>query len=214
MKITFWKSGIALVVLFVLIVLGKPSESRADFSIYNNLGPNNSYNSTAYGFVGTSMGNNYEWAEEFIPSASGSLSGLNLGMIYDFGNNIVTLSLLSNANGALGNTLWSQTFTNQLGSPGSMFSVSNLNGPMLNTGSSYWLVAGTDSTSAQAWFAGFSGNPASMGVNGSWTYNVPNSPLAMEVMANNVTPTPIPASFVLMGSGLLGLVGLRQRVLA
>jgi hypothetical protein len=73
--------------------------------------------------------------------------------------------MLSNVNRTPGNTLWSQTFTNQLGGSGSLLSVNNLNGPMLNAGSSYWLVAATDLTSLQSWSVNNTGIGSNFAIN-------------------------------------------------
>lgn len=231
MKKTFWKSGIAVVALFVLVLLGKPTESRADFSVYDSLGPANPYSANGYSddlyfgaqpfYAGV--------AQNFVPTVSGSLDGLILGMYLLSGGNSVTLSLLSSIdNSSPGpSVLWSQSF-NQLGSDGSYLSISNLNGPMLKAGTMYWLeatgfVPESSNYGTVGWGSYYSGVTANIyawdtapnyGPNGNWFFygNLPL--LSMEVLESGVAPTPIPASFVLVGSGLLGLLGVRQRLLA
>jgi hypothetical protein len=135
-------------------------------------------------------------------------------MWHSTGNNNVTLSLFSGS--LYGTALWSQTFINPLGDYGSALSINNLNGPMLNAGSSYWLSAASDSTSEQVWDQNNTGAVSSVAVDdygeGYYVYN-PDVTLAMLVEANDVTPTPIPATLPLFGSGLVGLVGLRKRLL-
>ena len=208
-----------LLFLFVAVLgLMIPATSRAYYTVvYNNFGHNDSYSSggIALGLNGQSV------ADRFTSSSSGTLYGLALGAVYGSGNNIITLSLLSYNAGKLGSTLWSETFTNQLGSPGSVLNVDNLGGPMLSIGSSYWLLASTDSTSWQAW--GYANT--NMGGELAVVYNNGNptmyenyltgstSILAMSVTVGNASPSPIPSTVWLFGSGLAGLFGLKRKYL-
>ena len=122
---------------------------------------------------------------------------------------------MSDSNGQIGSsTLWSQTFTNQVAGWGSVTNLSNINGPLLSTGTTYWLVASTTGSNYLSWMDDVSGIKGNKGFNasynGGWAYYNNADEYAMEVRVSP-TSTPIPAAAWLLGSGLLGLVAIRRR---
>lgn len=116
-----------LITLIMLLLWSQFIQSASAVVIaFNNLGPGDSY---SYGgnWIGRLNGYNYVVGTEFIPTTSGSLDELWLGMFHEEGLNEVTLALLSDHSGNPGSTLWQQTFDNQLGSssPLDTFRLSN-----------------------------------------------------------------------------------------
>ena len=212
------KNGLLFLLLILLAFpLMIPAAAGADYATaYNDFGMNNSY-----GFTGPEFGsfspNQYQVAAMFTSSSSGALYGLALAAQYLSGNNVITLSLLSDNGATLGSTLWSETFTNQLGpmkptGNGQVLDVNNLGGPVLSAGSTYWLLVSTDSTSQVVWWedsTNMTSNYAQIR-NGVPSYFYSTNNLAMSVTVDT-TAAPITGPVWLFGSGLAGLIGLKRK---
>jgi hypothetical protein len=198
------------VIVFMLLA---PSVSGASVVAYNNLGTNDSY-SQGGNWFGTISMHTYQLGSQFTSSASGYLDSIVLGMTQNSGNNVVTLSLLSDNGGLFGTLLWSETFTSQLAhGAGSVSSFLNLNGPMLTEGATYWLTASTDTSSNSNWARNSTDvrGRIALNHNGAWSFYGNDLPFAMRASVN---PVPLPCTVFLFGSGLVGLLGIGRKVRA
>ncbi len=226
----FTQKRITLFLFAAIAAFMIPATSIASLTdAYNNLDQNN-----AYGGVGHAVGmGGFQDATQFTASSSGNLSGLNVGItqIYGAGATTVTLTLLSDNGGTLGSSLWSDTLTNQQismytelpnGDLTGGLSLSNLGGPMLSAGSTYWLQASADPSAMLSWgyadtnmggtYATY--NSTNNGGTGVWSYNTnATNGFATEVIVDQAQATPIPAAVWLLGSGLAGLIGFKKKYL-
>ena len=225
----FTQKRITLFLFAAIAAFMIPATSSADTVAYNNFDQNN-----AYLGVGHAVGvGGFEDATQFTASSSGDLDGLNVGIkqSYAAGPATVTLTLLSDNGGTLGSSLWSDTLTNQQlsmctkissGYFTGELSLSNLGGPMLSAGTTYWLQASADPSAMLAWgyadtnmggtYATY--NSTNNGGTGVWSYNTnATTSFATEVMVGQTQATPIPGAVWLLGSGLAGLIGFKRKYL-
>ncbi|MGA2063243.1 MAG: PEP-CTERM sorting domain-containing protein [Thermoguttaceae bacterium] len=150
--------AIAILVMGIQITTSK----AASTIVFDDLGPDDSYGNGGNWFGRSTFDFSYNpIATDFIPVGSGKVDELWLAMFSYGGPNEVTLSILSNLSGYNqtgaypGNVIWQQTFTNQLGyHSGSILHLTDLDGPFLTAGTTYWLMASTPDTigSQKAWW--------------------------------------------------------------
>ena len=189
--------------LFLLV-----GQATANTVVFDNLGSSDIYG-TRGGWTGH-KGQSYRLhASEFVPSGSGLLEELWAGMFLGVGQNEITLSLLSDSAGVPDATLWQGTFTDVLGGYGSVLHVSDLDGPMIDAGTRYWLVAGAprDGVTRIAWASNAMNDRGDVARNindTGWTVRTNSRHRAMRVA---VLPEPTTLALLALG----GLVGCRRR---
>lgn len=196
----------AIVLLLILV------PTQAGSVAYSNVNSDGSYGSSGnwFGTLGTQKGT---LAASFVAEQSGILDAIGLGMFLGSGSNTVTMKIFDDNNGAIGNkALWRVSATGGLGSPGSLFHISNLNGLLLEKGKTYWLVseAPDDGFTQLTWNRSAIDDPNRYALNywDSWLYFDSTENFAMEL---SVTPVPLPGAGWFLGSGLLGLIGITRR---
>ena len=194
----------------VLVLILAPTQAGS--AAYSNLNPDGSFGGFAnwFGTLGTQKGT---LAASFTAEQSGILDEMWLGISLESGSNTLTVRLFDDNNGAVGNNaLWSVSATGRLGAPGSLLHLNELDGLLLEKGKTYWLVseAPDDGFTQLIWNRSAIDDPNRYALNywDSWLYfdNLQN--FAMEL---SVTPVPLPGAAWLLGSGVLGLIGITRR---
>lgn len=195
------------IVVLLLMSLALSTNATAAVIAYDNM-PSNTYSGGGNWFGDNAMGATYALAQSFTSAASDTLDSLELGM-YGPASTSITISLMNDNSGQLGTTtLWTGTYTNVLGSPGSIVSLTGLSGPALVSGTQYWIKAesSTVSTTTASWARNDQGASDVLALSqnsGPWT-NYSGPAFAMRV---GVLPEPATLALFAMG----GLISLRRK---
>ncbi|SPP99681.1 exported hypothetical protein [Candidatus Sulfobium mesophilum] len=205
----------------LLLALLSTGVAQADI-LFNNFGAGDTYD-TSFGWTvsgSTSQNPQFEPAMSFTPSTTAHLSSIDFVTSMLSGTNEVMLSLVNDSGGApLGLALESWTFINQMGTLGSNPSVLTADSvvhPLLDVGTTYWLVA---SPPVSDTWAGWNFN--SIGDTGTVLFSLDGGagwgtlgytePITRGVFRVNSTAVPEPSTFLLLGAGLAGVGLLRRR---
>ena len=215
-------------VVSALIFISAPA-STAGITIYDNIGT--TYTGL-FPFYGPSVaGGQFGWAGKFIATNAGLVNGDKYNVtaidllvdVHQFLPNYTgafQLKLFSDASNAPGTLLYgpsNQTAIEPYPGPGKMItntlSVSTTSFP-LTIGTTYWLalVAGDQYTDVD-WYSSSTatGNTYILQtLNGTFSPNSSGYLPAFRITGEQVSPVPIPAAVWLLGSGLLGLFGVRR----
>lgn len=102
------------------------------------------------------------WAEAFVPSASATVTKIEVGVGYATGTNSVNIGLYNDANGAPGTPLVSRDVKNlpPFGSCCATMVLKDKSGIQVTAGTQYWIVLSTDS--------------ADTDFLGGWNYDTPD----------------------------------------
>ncbi len=124
--------------------------------VYDNFAPTPVPYSNSGWSTGNFLPNVYAVsATTFVPTGSGQLDELHLGMTNQklIGSNNNLLTLYNDLGGAPGIALWSGNVTVS-GVFGSVASLTGINGPMINSGQTYWLSAAppVDQVTLHGWY--------------------------------------------------------------
>jgi hypothetical protein len=196
-----------------LLVLG--GAANADV-IFSNLGAGNSYNSTLGGFAVINVGGTTQsLAQLFTSAANYNVTGIDIGLVYQYGTNSDVVSLWTDVAGAPGTQLGSWTASGfpssvTLTTPTDTMSggqVISVTGVALSAGQSYFLVAGLPANGTNlTWFwqttAPSANSYADTSGSGWKSGSGPDG--AYAVFGNAVTSVPEPSTWAMM---LLGFAG-------
>jgi len=190
------------------IGLTASSPATAAVIVYDNISPVMPYYHNYGNWLGT-FGGQYEiTATTFVPSGSGQLDELTLGLFYQTGVNSVTLRLSPDVAGLPSTPIWQTTVPPAAGY-GSLLSVSGIAGPMLTAGQTYWLegVAPVTPSTLHGWYSNNQGDYGPIIASGNYYLNQQRFSLRVGVPA--IVPEPV--SCVLLVMGVLWLGAGRRR---
>ena len=190
--------------------------------VFSDFGPGDSYNVNV-GYTVSSAGNLFNTNQDidiamgFTPTADYTLDSIKLAAAVASGSpNEFDVWLTTDSVGRPGTILESWVFSNAMGLFGQSnptLAANSILHPTLNANTLYWLVADVPDASSlsAAWNVNSIGEngPTSYRVNdGTWSAAFSNTQSAFEI---DGTPVPEPATLMLFGSGLLGIVHRRHR---
>jgi len=223
---------LACVVGLALLVLALPVVARADSVIYSDLGPSNSYDPSN---ATTNPANNWELsgaasadgeeliAVSFTPSANYDLTKILVALSFYSGtNNGAYVTLNSDNSGSPGAVIESWTLSKLpvLGSASTITAHQTLTSApdvLLSSGSTYWIVAGPDSSGTSDTIDGWNFN--STGATGTVAYSFDGttwtsdgSPYILPAFKVKGTPVPEPPTFTMLGLALAALPLFRSRL--
>ena len=212
-----------LVALFLSLVAAMASLPASADTLFTTLGPGGSYDSSgAWNVSGTAYGG-IVIGNPFTLGSGATVSDAVLALGNLFGSNPpMNVYIESDNSGSPDSVLASLTKVGTIPSyyfGGGLvtFTCSGIACDL--AAGNYWLVAvEPDSTTAQDWYfayndpttnraAGLGGSPTGLTVDSDLTEN------AFQIDGSPDAATPEPSSFLLLGSGLLGLAGLLKRKL-
>ncbi len=197
-----------------LVLVLTAGAATASTIVFDNLGPDDTYDNVGGWFATTSSSFNQSAVTTFTPTGTGELDELWAAMWRDPGPNELTLSLCSDGGSEPGGILWQETFMGVLGSSfGDVLHLSGLGGPTITAGVQYWLIAdGPDEVGGLGYW--YVNNKGDLGLDGigvnDWSAWTIFDDVARKGLRVGVTPIPEPATMLLAAAGLLGLV-LRRR---
>jgi hypothetical protein len=205
MKLISNKLSFLATILILALQCG--STANAVTIVFDNIAPSTPYYNPYGNWLGT-FGGQYEiTATTFVPSASGPLDTLDLGLFYLNGNNSVTLRLSPDTGGLPGAPIWTTTVPPAPGY-GSLISLTGIAGPTINAGQMYWLegVAPVTPTTEHAWYVNNQGDVGPVIASGN--YLASSDRFSLRVGIPSAVPEPVSCALIL--SGALGVIFTRR----
>lgn len=221
----------ACVLGLALLVLALPAVSHANSVVYSDLGPGKSYDPSN---ATTSPADNWELsgaasadgeelaAVSFTPSANYDLTKILVAVGFFSGTtNSAYVTLNSDNSGSPGAVIesWTLSELSVLGTTSTITADQTLTsapGVLLSSGTTYWIVAVSDSSGASDTIDGWNFN--STGATGTMAYSFDGTtwstagdPFILPAFEVKGTPVPEPPTFAMLGLALAALPFIRNR---
>jgi PEP-CTERM motif len=194
--------------------------ARADIIVYSTFGePGDTFtNGGAFLVYGSASGGYVAPAMEFTPSASVTLDKIRFAFTTPntgYTNDVILAANSSGAPGSALETLSAISTTNTGGLfNGTILTENSVVHPGLVAGQNYWLVLQPHDPTTSDVGGWLISNPPVSGTsaarvtpNGAWSVATSQTQAAFEIDGVSASATPEPASLVLCGVGVLGLLG-------
>ncbi len=210
----------------LMLLLIAAGQALADQVVFSNFGPGMSYNqapNSAWIVSGSTSGNGtVVIASQFTPTADITFTSAQVALRSFNGPNMVTIRLMTDSGGVPGLGVETITLTNAMttNSAGSIVVANSTLHPLLQSGTSYWLVAYAPVSDTWADWK-FSLADTSTGSNFTHSFTGPDGPWAprpgaprpaFQINGLEAAAVPEPTTLLLLGAGLAGIsVRLRKR---
>jgi hypothetical protein len=199
--------------LFALVLVGMVGATSAQADVlFSSLPSQTGGPGSARSVSGPTSGISYEdFAEQFTPSVSGSLSSIQVPFSYGSGvNNAVTITLYSSVGNLPSVALASQDIlANTLTNSAVLYTLNFGGSPLLTAGTPYWLGAATTGDTNDGWFATSTNKTGASAhrpnAAGAFVADSFVASSAFQVNGTAVSTTPEPGALALfVASGLSG----------
>jgi hypothetical protein len=207
----------------VVLALTIGAERGRAAIVYSTLGPNNSYDTSGGSVIGgpNSFEGFFASGFSFSPSATVNLSQIDIAIGLITGANSFNLALRAadGASGGPGTVLESFTVPGRMGLFGNnnpLIGLDSTTHPMLQTGTTYWLVATADGDTVAAWNVTNQGTHGTYySIQGGREVLIPDQLVGAYQVSGDVVPEPAGGALLAVGAvGLLAYGWRRRRPVA